>query len=273
MATDFSQVLSKLRWTKRQIALLDLAVTDYINLDPYVPAVEDQPEAQGYLVTAKLRYPPPADLAHIVGDVLNNLQGTLDYLAYQLVLRENGTPDRTSVFPIVKPSKDGLAEQRVNIFRRKKNDRGERVALIADQDVLALLRSVQPYHYGDRWADHPLALLKALNGESKHRYPAIIATMLSGARYTYTRNGVRVATVTDGPIKDGDKIAWFPYAQGTNPGPPEDQILAPHISFESVKPDFGTPLMDSIALIYECIRMDICSSAFAMFAPDVPFFI
>lgn len=253
--------------------MLDLAITDYINLNPYVATVEDQPKAQGYLVTAQLRYPPPADLAHLVGDVLNNLQGTLDYLAYQLVLRENGTPDRTTVFPIVKPSKDGLTEQRVNIFRRKKNGRGEKVPLITDRSVLALLRSVQPYHYGQRWTDHPLALLKSLNGESKHRYPAIIATLIAGARYTYTRNDVRMFTVTDGPIKDGEKITWLPYTDGMQFGPPEDQILTPHVSFESVQPEFGTPLMDSISLMYECIRMDICSAALAMFAPDVPFFV
>jgi hypothetical protein len=59
-----------------------MAVADYVVLKPYVTLIKNDPSAKGYRVTAHLRYPPPATIAHIVSDVLNSLHGTLDYFAW-----------------------------------------------------------------------------------------------------------------------------------------------------------------------------------------------
>lgn len=186
MAGDFSNVLSKIRWAEHQIALLYIAVSDYINLEPYVIAIKDEPEAQRHVATVHLRYPPPATLAHIVGDALNSLQGVVDYLASELVIREGETPDLATSFPIVRKAKEDGSEPWVNITRTGDNGRGH-VSVIKDPVVLTLLRDVQPYKAGDDWATHPLQLLRTLNGESKHRRPAVIA-LTAGLGYHEFRN-------------------------------------------------------------------------------------
>ena len=141
MAGDFKEVLDKLAWAKHQVAVFNLACSDYIDQDPYVAEVIDDPEAQAYRIVARLRYPPPASLAHAVGECLSNLHGVLDYLAAQLVYRARGQPDHNSVFPIRGPNPDGT-EPWVNITTAGKGGRGEVAAIKDDPVVIALLRRV-----------------------------------------------------------------------------------------------------------------------------------
>jgi hypothetical protein len=253
MPGDFGEVLSKFQWARRQIALLDIALADYINLEPYMAEVADQPEAQAYKVVARLRYPPPPALSHIVGDVLNSLHGTLDYLAWQLALRENGVPDLRTAFPIVKsPNEDG-SEPPVNIYRSGDGGRGT-FPLIKDPEVITRLRDIQPYRLPeDERHLSVLLLLRTLNGEGKHRHPTVVTSAIDQGHYAYSMGGVafpdippdaKVGLITTNftPRKDGDELAWVPYSwiEGR---PPEHTDFTTLVTLEEapVYPRTGEP--------------------------------
>jgi hypothetical protein len=266
---DFDAVASKFRWAQRQIAELDLAVTDYVSSHPYVSVVEDQRDAQAYKVTARLRYPPPGSIAHIVGDVLNSLHGTLDYLAWQLALRENATPDHLTAFPIIEsPNSDG-SEPQVNVYRAQAQGRG-RVAMLDDVAVIDVLRKVQPFHGSESERGlSPLVLLRKLNRDSKHRHPAVVTSSVDQGHYLFVTptpwgatlpEGVNVAMVTTNftPLHDGDEMAWVPYLSVPEDGLPEYDDLPTFVSLEKIPtyPRTGLPFpvveaMADIAMFIE----------------------
>lgn len=254
MPGDFGEVLSKFRWAQQHLALLNEAVSGYVDLRPYVAVVEYQPGAEAYKVVAHLREPPPAAIAHVIGDVLNGLHGTLDYLAWQLVLREGGTPNHRTAFPLVeKPNADG-SEPPVNILGADQS--GRRTApQISDPGVLALLRSVQPYHLPQRERDvSPLVVLRELNRQAKHRHPAIVAAAIYDGLYVYPTDqpfglpvgGGPVAMLTANltPLKDGDEMAWVPAASVPDGGLPEHDEFTTFVALEMVPahPRTGDPL-------------------------------
>jgi hypothetical protein len=262
MAGDFDQVLSKFSWAQHQLTLLNDAVSDYIDLQPYVAVVKDQPRAQAYQVVAHLRHPPPASLSHIVGDVLSSLHGTLDYLAWQLALREGGgAPDLRTEFPIVKTTQKDPTKPRVNIYRSADNGRGT-TPLIQDPDVLKRLQNVQPYQMPETVRDvHPLVVLRTLNGHAKHRHPAVLASAIDQGHYIYTIDLPKMIgwqgppgsfpfaetathiTPNLTPRKDGDQLAWIPHHLAPNGPPPEHSDFATFVALEEVPvyPRTGKP--------------------------------
>lgn len=282
-AAAFEEVLSKLRWAGHQISALDIAVADYIGHKPYVTVIEDHPEAEAYRVVAHLRYPPPASIAHIVGDVLNSLHGTLDYLAHQLVLREEGTPDNITAFPIVKATEEGGSEPAINIYR--KGPKGKREPLISDPEVIDLLRDVQPYRLPPavRHLDW-LLLLRKLNGKSKHRHPAVVTSAIDQGHYVY-RNDALVSILPDVPgvpreersvahyttnfmpLNDGDEMAWVPYAWAPEDGLPEHDDFTTFVALEeaSVYPRTGEPF--PVVAVMTDLMMFIDTRILVPFAP------
>lgn len=239
---DFSQVLSKFRWTQHHLAVLDLAVSDYVNSNPYMAAVEDQPNAEAYKVVARLRYPPPASISHIISDCVSSLQGTLDYLAWQLALREGEIPDEQTSFPIKMPNQDG-SKPPVNLYGSKGSGK-QRPALIHDEAVLQILRDVQPFNSAEEDLSlHYLISLRKLNNESKHRHPSVLVSTIDQGHYVYATNtpfgavlpeGINLAMVTTNfcPLHDGDEMAWVHYLSAPDGAPPEYDDFPTVVSLE-----------------------------------------
>lgn len=236
MAGDFGELTSKLRWASHQLAVLNIAVNDYIGEEPYVAVVEDDSEAKCYRVHAKLQLPPPANLAHIVGDVLNSLHGSLDYLAWQLVLREGATPDERTEFPIIKTMNEDGSEPAVNIYKAPAGKRG-RAPVIKDEAILTFLRCVQPYHDGDRADLHPLQVLRRLNRECKHRHPVVLVAASVMSSFPAVAALDETISLTNRRIEDGDEITMVAYADAPNGCPPEQASFSPEVSLEGVPSD------------------------------------
>lgn len=237
MPGDFSEFTSKLRWASHQLAVLNLAVYDYIGEEPYVAVVEDDSEAECYRVRAKLQLPPPANLSHIVGDVLNSLHGSLDYLAWQLVLREGGTPDERTEFPIIKATNEDGSEPAVNIYKAPGPGKRRRVPVINDETILALLRSVQPYHEGDRADLHSLQVLRRLNRECKHRHPVVLVAASVMSSFPAVATLEETISLTSRRIEDGDEITTVTYKEAPDGRPPEQATFSPEVSLEGVPSD------------------------------------
>lgn len=240
MPGDFSEFTSKLRWANHQLAILNIAVHDYMGEEPYVAVVEDDPKAECYRIRAKLQLPPPVNLAHVVGDVLNSLHGSLDYLAWQLVLREGDTPDERTEFPIIKAMNEDGSEPSVNIHKAPTSGKRGRVPVINDEAILALLRSVQPYHDGDRADLHPLQVLRRLNRECKHRHPVVLVAASVMSSFPAVAALDETISLTNRRIEDGDEITMVTYADAPDGRPPEQATFSPEISLEGVPKDTPT---------------------------------
>lgn len=108
---------------------------------------------------------PPQRFGLIVGDCLQCLRSSLDYLVWELVLAKKTTvPGSAHQFPISNKEK-GFSQQ-------LKRGRLKGV----DSDAQALIASIQPYHHPEP-EQHPLAVLESLTNINKHR--SVLLTMFS----------------------------------------------------------------------------------------------
>jgi hypothetical protein len=101
--------------------------------------------------------PIPARFGLIVGDVLQNLRSSLDYLVWELVLAANSQPTEKSMFPICS-TVEFFEEQ----IRRHRLDG-------VSPDAIAEIKSVQPYHLGQDFNKSILWALDELANINKHR--------------------------------------------------------------------------------------------------------
>jgi hypothetical protein len=99
----------------------------------------------------------PARFGLIIGDALQNLRSSLDYLVWELVLAANGQPNEKNMFPIC--STVELFEEQI---RRHRLD-GVSV------DAIAEIKRFQPYHLGQDFAKGILWAIDELTNINKHR--------------------------------------------------------------------------------------------------------
>jgi hypothetical protein len=102
--------------------------------------------------------PIPARLVLLVGDSLQNLRSTLDYLVWELVLAAKNVPSKKNMFPVCNSSdifKDALRSKRL---------------LGVAPEALAIVESLQPYQSGEMdAAGIPLSVLDSLTNINKHQ--------------------------------------------------------------------------------------------------------
>lgn len=229
MVGDFSQVAQKMWWANHQATRLGQELAEYVNRQPYVTFIQDKPELQSYAVTARLHEAPPPRLALLAGDFLNNAHGALDYLAWQLVIREQKRPGSNSSFPIHLPNEDGTFPP-VQISDHRGRD------AIGDKQVLEALDAVQPYHDGPNARSHPLYILKILNRDTKHRHLPLMAVTIP----TFTVGGGYVALPKQNPIfepkrlKDEEEVKVLPYDDPPNPRMPQEVKLGVEVAIEKI---------------------------------------
>lgn len=130
------------------------------------PEVVSNRKENAYVVTAHIP-PPPLVLSLLLGDLLNNLRSSLDYLARQLVIDAGNSPiDRgrgKTQFPILLQPLDLQAQGLLGV----------------DPRALLVIDCLQPYRV-DSSKEHPLAILALLNNIDKHRLLNILALSGSG---------------------------------------------------------------------------------------------
>jgi hypothetical protein len=205
-ATDFMQVAQKMWWANHQATTLQQALAEYVNREPYVTFIEDKPELHGYQVITRLHEAPPPKLSLLAGDFFNSAHGALDYLAWQLTIREGKKPGASSNFPIELPNEDGTHPS-VQIT----DSRGK--LAISDPEVLQALDAVQPYQDGVSAPQNPLYVLKVLNRETKHRHLPLLAVAIMGGTVAggYVAMPEKLPSPSDMRLKDEEEIAFYPY--------------------------------------------------------------
>ena len=147
--------LDRARFLYRELATIS---RQYLfSLGPFEPKVMSDIEGSAYVVTITLPQPPTV-LALVLGDFLNNLRSSLDYVARQLVIAAGNSPidggPGSTQFPI------HLAAKGVPTTISPGITEGAR----------AILDRIQPYKAEPHAvAKHPLALLSLLNNTDKHQ--------------------------------------------------------------------------------------------------------
>ncbi len=125
------------------------------NDNQFVPEANNSTNQPTFRVRPKL--PIPDEIALFVGDCLQNLRTSLDYLIWELILAAGNTPGKKNQFPVClapKAFQDAQAAGRLQGV---------------DPAAVALIESIQPYHDGKPDATC-LAILDVLTNINKHRH-------------------------------------------------------------------------------------------------------
>ena len=101
--------------------------------------------------------PIPARFGLIVGDVLQNLRSSLDYLVWELVLAANNQPSEKNMFPIC-----STVESFDQQIKRHRLDG-------VSPDAVAEIKTLQPYHLGQDFSKSILWAVDELTNINKHR--------------------------------------------------------------------------------------------------------
>lgn len=123
----------KLARADRHIAELRTAAQEFFDSKPYT--IYEVEEANGDLVRRlRIVRTIPNDWPAVLGDAIHNLRSALEFLAWQLVERNNSTPARHTGFPIVDSKKElglglisklaGASPASVRMVRRLKPYKG-----------------------------------------------------------------------------------------------------------------------------------------------------
>jgi len=116
-------------------------------------AGEANPQRTKYVFTIEEVIDWPAlEFGVIIGDCVHCLRSALDQLVWGLAR----VPDSRTAFPICRTEKEWIT------------DAPSRYWSVPDT-YISLINRAQPYHRGDKAAEHPLALLSVLSNLDKHR--------------------------------------------------------------------------------------------------------
>jgi hypothetical protein len=177
---------AKLDRAKAQIAELTACVEEFFGtrfIKGHVLLIDRQTTSQ---VAPVLELDElPVSVSVILGDIVHNLRGALDHLAWQIVASTGRNPSRSTYFPICKTADcrnfDQLAKQ----------------IGPEHQDLLLALEAMQPRtQLSSLPEEHELAILNELSNCDKHRALIVRAHKLQGLM------------VTDGTLPTGPRLQF-----------------------------------------------------------------
>ena len=184
---------------------LELELDGYFKTNPGKMVMEPESDPNNPTFTLQAKAPMPARLGMVIGDCLQNLRSSLDYLVWELVQATNHQPTKDHMFPIC--STPEAFEYQVS----KRN----RLSGI-HSDAVALIEALQPYHLGQDWEKSVIATLDSLTNINKHR--RVLLTLLRGAyaedMSVIDRNGELWGHGTMPTFDDNAKFGPFPLVGG-----------------------------------------------------------
>jgi hypothetical protein len=179
MAGTFPPVTDKLAWAKEKVRNVRQRIAGFQEAEGRPFRAQPDPRAGSKQTIQVLWSPATAgampldDLALRIGDAVHNMRATLDYLVYQLTLRNRPGPE-----PGYIPMGDALRKTGFPIFRDEPEYEGKgkggpgATKLIAGltDDQRARIKKLQPS--GN--PDHPLWVLAELDNLGKHRHAPVL---------------------------------------------------------------------------------------------------
>lgn len=221
MAHPLEDFRLKLNRADQHLEVLKHDVEAWFKRQPYgVTGKYEAGPPEQYVLYFRMFEPLPKDWGLLIGEFAHNARSALDYLAWQLVLANNGKPSRRTQFPIVLNPCAWI------------NRSGAGRLHGASRAHIAAVERLQPYNrvdsdgwsYSRRMFDHPLTHLQSLNNEDKHRVlPATLATIQSIGWDVVGAQDVALPLSDLGsfagkPLEDGAPLMHIPVvAVGPNP--------------------------------------------------------
>lgn len=158
-------VLQKIGRAREHIDALELELNRYFNSIPCHISAEIDPDGDQVFARLITETPIPVRVALIIGDCLQNLRTSLDYLIWELVLAANNVPGERNAFPVcLNPQK----------FKKAVGD--GRLDGMAE-DAKAVVEACQPYSDSRGTEGGILVVLNDLTNINKHR--RILLTVLN----------------------------------------------------------------------------------------------
>lgn len=211
----------KLKRASEHVEALKDSIDCWLGTDAYTISREIDPETRDTVRWAKIKSPPPPELALLTGDAVHNLRSALDHTVYYLAERNLGTLtneiEEALMFPIVgNQNRKGEPADGSAIFKDfLRRNPGPLTGVPAS--ARSFIEREQPY----QWADTPdtpnafkyhwLWVLHDLDRIDKHRRLAVTTAYLS-TPYITTPEGVDPKITwsrADGPVNDGDKLVTY----------------------------------------------------------------
>jgi hypothetical protein len=209
--TDFRLKLNR---ADEHLETLRQDIDDWFARRPYGVIGQYQPgPPEQYVLGLRFFEPIPRQWGVLIGEFAHNARSALDYLAWQLVLMNGGRPDHWTQFPIVFTPWDWHGRHGAARLRG------------ASARHIGMVEAVQPFGRphddGFYWLsmhelmNHPLAVLRFLSNEDKHRVLIPTAAALEAIGWDVT--GLRdVEPVADlgspflGALEDGSPLLTIP---------------------------------------------------------------
>lgn len=202
MPNRIDAIWPKIERAEQHINDLDAAVCAFHNgaRKPCTLGAKDYPASGKTLYEVEFVADIPARIPMLIGDALQNLRTSLDYLANELVLAGGGTPDKRTAFPITESAQKYLSESPRKVFGMR-------------QEAIDKIASYKPYNGGN----NTLWRLHALNNRDKHRLLITCVAVASARLSTGEEDGVPTFTTEffKVPLKKGTKFQ-LPIAQDQN---------------------------------------------------------
>jgi hypothetical protein len=159
---SLENVRAKIEWSRKHLNLFKSEVFRYLNEESTNATVKVQADTN--LIKRVNVDPTPILVVHclILGDCLQNLRSSLDYLVGELVLAANNVPDENHQFPICES------------LERFKSQCGRKRLDGIPVEAQALIESLQPYHCPQGWNFSSLWILNELCNINKHRHVLVV---------------------------------------------------------------------------------------------------
>jgi hypothetical protein len=245
--------IAKLDWASEHLQHFGERLTSYIKTNPYefVPDPNGRFEKDGeQWVSGTFTARDEAILSILAlqaGDVISTLHSSLDYLVWELVLANKGTPTTTNAFPIC---------DTINSFGsqlQKGRLSGTNPA------VVSLVESMQPYHSGQKCHETFFWVLHQLSNINKHR--RILGVYIrpvippSGFEIETSPDGVSYARINPplGLLKPGTKLGPYRIIEGEVD---VDHNLMAYVAFQETPVD-GWEVLSLLDKMRDYVRQEI----------------
>jgi hypothetical protein len=161
---SLESVRQKIVWSDHHRQSLIAEANRYFETKPCIVVPEEEPETHRLIFRVKIVTPVPPSIPLIIGDCLQNLRSSLDYLVWELVSAAHNQPTKDNMFPIC--STDNAFNQALSRGRLKG----------VCPEAIAEIKALQPYNNGQN-DPNPLTVLETLCNINKHR--RLLVTVLS----------------------------------------------------------------------------------------------
>jgi hypothetical protein len=176
---------------------LDAQLREYLDSEQFAVMEQEDASTGDLLTRVHVARQPPAEMSVVIGDVVHNARSALDHLAWHLVERDGGSPDKHTYFP--------AGETKSNFASAVKDSLRHASAVTRDR-VRAL--AVHPGGDEDLW------LLHQLDIEDKHRLLIPVGMAYKSFNLHMTFRGFGDGPVVMPPISLVPADRSYPLSEG-----------------------------------------------------------